>query len=395
MREKIHLGLVLQSMPSASETFVSNKIEGLSKNPQVKLKLFISNSNPINDSRFKNVKIYNQIDVKKLFLVFYKLIKIILMRPIKISRFISLELKSGRTFFRLLKNIIINYNFFLSKNLDWIHFCFSNVGINRENIAEVLNAKMSCSLRGQDISLFPYNSNESYELLFKKIDKIHTISYSLYEQAIRLGLSKKINFEKITPAIDIDFFKPSINKNELSDPIRILTVGRLTIQKGYDFMFDALKILKNRGLNFEYRVIGEGNYYEALSYATHYLGLKNYIKFLGKKNQKEILNQMDWADIYVQPSIQEGFCNSVVEAQAMGLLIVVSDAQGLIENIVDGETGWVVSKRNASAIANKIIEISKLDSNEIRLYQSKARRRAALNFSLNDQNEKFRKFFRG
>ena len=254
---------------------------------------------------------------------------------------------------------------------------------------------MSCSLRGQDISLFPYNSNESYELLFKKIDKIHTISYSLYEQAIRLGLSKKINFEKITPAIDIDFFKPSINKNELSDPIRILTVGRLTIQKGYDFMFDALKILKNRGLNFEYRVIGEGNYYEALSYATHYLGLKNYIKFLGKKNQKEILNQMDWADIYVQPSIQEGFCNSVVEAQAMGLLIVVSDAQGLIENIVDGETGWVVSKRNASAIANKIIEISKLDSNEIRLYQSKARRRAALNFSLNDQNEKFRKFFRG
>ena len=101
---------------------------------------------------------------------------------------------------------------------------------------------------------------------------------------------------------------------------------------------------------------------------------------------------MDWADIYVQPSIQEGFCNSVVEAQAMGLLIVVSDAQGLIENIVDGETGWVVSKRNASAIANKIIEISKLDSNEIRLYQSKARRRAALNFSLNDQNEKFRKF---
>ena len=69
--------------------------------------------------------------------------------------------------------------------------------------------------------------------------------------------------------------------------------------------------------------------------------------------------------------------------------------QGLIENIVDGETGWVVSKRNASAIANKIIEISKLDSNEIRLYQSKARRRKALNFSLNDQNEKFRKFFRG
>ena len=140
---------------------------------------------------------------------------------------------------------------------------------------------------------------------YLKIDKIHTISYSLYEQAIRLGLSKKINFEKITPAIDIDFFKPSINKNELSDPIRILTVGRLTIQKGYDFMFDALKILKNRGLNFEYRVI-EGNYYEALSYATHYLGLKIISSFWVRK-PKEILNQMDWADIYVQPTFKKVF----------------------------------------------------------------------------------------
>ena len=69
MREKIHLGLVVHSMPSTSETFMNNKIEGLSNN-HLKLKLFISNSNPINDSRFKNVKIYNQIDVKKLFLVF-------------------------------------------------------------------------------------------------------------------------------------------------------------------------------------------------------------------------------------------------------------------------------------------------------------------------------------
>ena len=83
------------------------------------------------------------------------------------------------------------------------------------------------------------------------------------------------------------FFKPSINKNELSDPIRILTVGRLTIQKGYDFMFDALKILKNRGLNFEYRVIGEGNYYEALSYATHYLGLKIISSFWVRKTKKK------------------------------------------------------------------------------------------------------------
>ena len=53
-------------------------------------------------------------------------------------------------------------------------------------------------------------------------------------------------------------------------------------------MFDALKILKNRGLNFEYRVIGEGNYYEALSYATHYLGLKIISSFWVRKTKRNI-----------------------------------------------------------------------------------------------------------
>ncbi|MBK7870836.1 MAG: glycosyltransferase family 4 protein [Saprospiraceae bacterium] len=52
------------------------------------------------------------------------------------------------------------------------------------------------------------------------------------------------------------------------------------------------------------------------------------------------------ADIYLQYSIQEGFCNAVLEAQAMGLLCIVSDAEGLPENILHGQTGWVVPKGN-------------------------------------------------
>ena len=51
------------------------------------------------------------------------------------------------------------------------------------------------------------------------------------------------------------------------------------------------------------------------------------------------------ADIYIQYSIEEGFCNAVLEAQSMGVLTIVSDASGLIENVVDGKTGWVVPKR--------------------------------------------------
>ena len=63
---------------------------------------------------------------------------------------------------------------------------------------------------------------------------------------------------------------------------------------------------------------------------------------------------MEWADIYIQPSIQEGFCNSVLEAQAMGLLVIVSDAEGLHENVINNVTGWVVKKRNPILLSEKL-----------------------------------------
>ena len=57
--------------------------------------------------------------------------------------------------------------------------------------------------------------------------------------------------------------------------------------------------------------------------------------------------------IYLQYSIQEGFCNAVLEAQALGLLTIVSDAEGLPENVIHGETGWVVPKRKPKFFAQK------------------------------------------
>ena len=69
-------------------------------------------------------------------------------------------------------------------------------------------------------------------------------------------------------------------------------------------------------------------------------------------------------DFYIQYSIQEGFCNAVLEAQAMGLLCIVSDADGLSENVLHNETGWVVPKRNPTLLAQKMIETIDLNDTE-------------------------------
>ena len=105
----------------------------------------------------------------------------------------------------IIKNIVINSHI-LNKRLNWIHFEFATIGINRENIAEAMGIKSAVSLRGFDIGLYPHKHPGCYNLLWRKIDKVHTISDDLYQRALELGLDPHIPSEKITPAINPIFF---------------------------------------------------------------------------------------------------------------------------------------------------------------------------------------------
>ena len=74
-------------------------------------------------------------------------------------------------------------------------------------------------------------------------------------------------------------------------------------------LLDALKLLKDLGINFECHIVGEGDYKESILYARYQLKLIECVKLNGHLSQDKIRDEMDWADIYIQPSIEEGFCN--------------------------------------------------------------------------------------
>jgi colanic acid/amylovoran biosynthesis glycosyltransferase len=94
------------------------------------------------------------------------------------------------------------------------------------------------------------------------------------------------------------------------------------------------------------------------------------------------------ADIMVHAAVEEGFCNAVIEAQAMELPVVTSDAGGLPENVEDGVTGFVVPRRNAEAMAEKIIELARDASLRQRLGAA-GRARALERFDLDRQAAAF------
>ena len=146
-------------------------------------------------------------------------------------------------------------------------------------------------------------------------------------------------------------------------------------------------------ISFQYTIIGEGYERERLIFAAHQLGIDEQVIFSGSIPHQYIKEYYEEADIYLQYSNQEGFCNAVLEAQAMGLLCVVTNADGLPENVLDGETGWVVPKRSAEKISNKIINIVNMDDDRLNKIRKDAVKRVKNEFNLELQAQLFRDFY--
>jgi len=387
----MRIGLVLPATPAYSETFFQSKINGLiTAGHQVVL--FSGKADPnfnlcpvvINPgvNRLKWVQLTNMV-----LSFFYLLFR----APRPTWKFYRIERKSGRNFRQTFENIYLNSHILINK-LDWLHFGFATMAIRRENTARAIGAKMAVSLRGFDISLYPLKNPGCYELLWQRVDKVHTISDALAQKAYKQGLSKAKLVVKITPAIDSILFK-RIARTEPSNTIQLLTVGRLKWVKGLEYILEALVTLQKNGVDFQYTIIGEGEEYERLRFAAHQLGVGEKVSFKGKLPHVDVKNAMEKADIYLQYSLQEGFCNAVLEAQAMGLLCIVSDAEGLPENVLHGQTGWVVPKRQQILLANQILDILKIPKAKKQEIRETAIERVRKEFNLEKQKVEFLAFY--
>src|SRR5690606_11562827 len=177
------------------------------------------------------------------------------------------------------------------------------------------------------------------------------------------------------------------------EPMVFMTTGRLHWKKGFVETMEALAILKSEGLDFTYKIIGEGIDYERIAFAAYQLGLKDNVAFLGKLPHAEVKKELESATIYLQYSIQEGFCNAVLEAQAMGKLCIVSDAEGLSENVLHEKTGWVVPKYSPEALAKTIQEVISLSQEQKEYISQNAQRRLKEEFNIEKQQKKFIAFY--
>lgn len=389
------IGLVLSQVPGYSETFFRSKIKLLQASGH---KVFVFSENP-KKINVEGATVVETPQLSKSFslVVALNFIKALLtcmfIIPLRSIFFVKNERDENVSWVKAFSNLLAN-NHILRFNLDWLHFGFATMALRRENIGQTIKARVAVSFRGYDIAIYPVKNPGCYSLLWRKLDKVHTISDDLLQIAYNNGLPRNIPVEKITPAIDTAFFYNSSRTGKLNRKVKILSVGRLHWKKGYEYAFRALLMLKERSGDFEFTIIGEGKDYERLCFSAWQLGLSDNITFAGKLSHNEMPGFMEKFDVYIQPSVQEGFCNSVLEAQCNGLFCIVSDAEGLAENVINGKTGIVIPKRSPESLVNAFEQyISMTEEERLRIIKN-AQNRVLELFSLENQMQKFNAFYK-
>ena len=387
----MRIGLVLIKTPSFSERFLISKIKNLQQAGHEVI-LFVNKRDD-----FKICQVVGMPTVSNSF--YLQIIKmaltylfILVRSPKAVINFLRFEKQDGNSFRHRWENLYLNYKI-LSQNLDWLHFSFAATTFRKENIAKSIDAQMGVSLRGYDIDIYPLKHKSCYSLMWRKVDKIHSISYSLLKKARKFGLDNSIDQKVIFPAVDTEKFKDIGNSISLESKktIEILTVARLHWIKGLEYTIEAMGKLES--INFRYTIIGNGDEYERLVLVINELNLENKVRLVGYIPNDDLIPFYKKADLYIQYSIEEGFCNAVLEAQSMGVPTIVSNASGLMENIVDEETGWIVPKREPTLLAKKIKQVISMKKDKLNYFRLNGIQRVKSKFSLNVQKSHFNSFF--
>ena len=280
---------------------------------------------------------------------------------------------------------------------DVVHFEFGAIAVGRTYIKELLGCKIVVSFRGYDLNYAGVENPEYYSEVWEKADYLHLLGADLWKRALDRGCPDWKPHSLIPPAIDTQFFNaPDREHTEVAGtigrPLRILSVGRLDWRKGYDYSLEAVKILMQQNIHCRLQIVGGGHYMAGVAFTRHQLGLEDVVEFLGPLSPEEVKARMLGADLLLHAAVSEGFCNAVIEAQSMCLPILCTDAGGLPENVSDGETGFIVRRRDPRALAEKLRIFAENPSLRQQMGQAGRRRTQEL-FSLNQQISAFESLY--
>ena len=190
--------------------------------------------------------------------------------------------------------------------------------------------------RGKDVNYFPYFSLKSKILLLiagRLNNMILTVGKSMKDNFLRFKI-KDNKVKVIYNGVDFKKFNPKEKVIFSSQRVmNLLSVGSFSPEKGQYFIIKACKKLKDNNINFHLTLIGAGiqGRKQFLIDLINKYELDDYVDIIKPMDQKNLINYLKKADIFVFPSLTEGLPNVVLEAMSMKLPVILTRISGNIE----------------------------------------------------------------
>jgi glycosyltransferase involved in cell wall biosynthesis len=258
---------------------------------------------------------------------------------------------------RLLYHYIL-LNAELPKETYDLAIAYAGPGAHIDYVIEIIKAKKKCCWIHFDISKVGLE-----EKMVKTLYATYTKIFCVSEQAKEIFDSQ---FPELSTKTEVYF--NTIRRERIqaqskeykaySDNfcgIRILTIGRLSKEKGQLLALDALNILLQHNVKAKWYFVGEGNTLTKCQEKVTDLGLEHSVEFCGAKTNP--YPYIKGCDVYVQPSLHEGYCITLAEARVFSQPIVATDFTGAKEQLTNRANAYI-TKINAESLAKGILMAS-------------------------------------
>ncbi len=232
-----------------------------------------------------------------------------------------------------------------------------------------------------------------HRFLYGRLQGIFAISNYIKGSVLNTCPVPEKDVHVVPPGISLEIFDPSLYdraevRNELGIPEDVTVIGmtgRITPGKGHEeFLRAAKKLIEWSELNLFFLVIGGASYGEEsfemqLEELVDELGLANVVQFTGYR--KDIPRLLSAIDVLAFPSHEESFGLALVEAMAMKVPVVAGASAGVLDIVVDRETGVLFPPKDYAALADGIMNLA-TDPDRRKRYAAAGRKRVEELFSV-------------
>jgi len=197
------------------------------------------------------------------------------------------------------------------------------------------------------VSILPEALIRRCEREYKICDRIVVLSSRAGQSFEELGYAQKVCV--VWPGVDHDVFVPPVERVS-PNRFRVCYVGRMELAKGLPYLLQAWKSLALP--EAELVLVGEVRHEADLVLKQHQSPSVRIMGLLSRSSVAEIYRS---SNVFVFPSVNEGFGLALLEAMASGLAVIATDRSGATDCVSEGKDGFVVPARSADALAEAIL----------------------------------------